>query len=131
MPTQNRKRSQQIPLLLLGAATLVASGCQNLNPIPDRSTTFNTEEECTAYWGSGECSLITVRGVQQDLPEGTYWAYSSATSMGTQAELEREGSTSIGQSLLTGVVRGIAQIFTHVLRGGFGHSHSHFGGTHT
>jgi len=131
MPTQNRKRSQQIPLLLLGAATLVASGCQHLDPISDRPESFNTEEECTAYWGSGECSLTSFPADQPDIPARTYWVYNSAPSLGTQAELETEESTSIDGSLLMRVVGEMAKAFIHVVRGGFGHSHSHFGGTHT
>lgn len=131
MSLQHRKRSQQIPLLLLGAATLVASGCQTLNPTPDRSETFDTEAECTAYWGPGACSLTAFPADEPDSPARMYWVHNSATSLGTQEALEPAGSTPIDQLLLTGVIRGIAQVLPHVLRGGFGHSHSHYGVTHT
>jgi hypothetical protein len=131
MSTRNRKRSQQIHLLLLGAATLVASGCQNLNPTPDRPTIFNTEAECTAHWGSGVCSLTTVPGVDPEVPERPYWLYDTSTSLVTQAEPEPEGSNPVDQSLLPKLVGEIAKALTRVLRGGFGRSASRFGGAHT
>ncbi len=129
MSTRTQKRSQQIHLLLLGVATLAASGCQLLEPIPDRPTLYNTEADCSAHWGSEECSLRAVQIFDPDGVERIYWYY-APTSFVTEAEPEPEGSNPVDQPLLTKVVGRFARELTHVLRGGFGSSASRFGGAY-
>ena len=127
MSTRNQRRSQQIRLLLLGAATLTASGCQHLDPIVDSPTPYNTKVECQAYWGD-EC----LREVQRLDPDGVqriYWDIVSPSDV-TQAEPEPEESIPVGQPFLTQVVGEVAKALTHVLRGGFGRSASRLGGAH-
>jgi hypothetical protein len=128
MSTRNQKRSRQVHLLLLGVATLVASGCQQLEPIPDSPTIANTEGKCDAY--SGEDCLRTFQTLDSDGGPRTYWDIAPPPIV-TQAEPEPEGSIPVDQQLLTKVVGEVAKAFLHVFRGGFGSSALRFGGAHT
>ena len=128
MAKRNQKRSQQIHLLLLGAATLAASGCQHLDPLQENSAVYNTEAECAVDWGSGECSLAVLPEIYPDVLGRMCW--SAPTSM-TDPEPAREESNPTPQLLLTNVVGRVARGIAHVLRGGFGSSASRFGGAYT
>jgi len=130
MAKRTKKRSQQIHLLLLGAATLAGSGCQHLDPIQESSTLYNTEAECTADWGSGECSVAALPGNYPDVLAHTYWFYDPLTSVITDQELVRDESNPADHLFLTKVVGRVAREIAHVLRGGFGSSASRFGGAY-
>jgi hypothetical protein len=130
MSTRHQKRSRQVHLLLLGVATLVASGCQQLEPIPDSPIFSTTAVKCAAYWGE-EC-LRTYQSLDPDGVQRTYWdIVPPSLVIQAKPELEPEGSIPVDQPLLTRVVGEVGKAFTRVVRGGFGSSASRFGGAYS
>ena len=125
MATTHQKRSRHIHLLMLGAATLAASGCQHLDSLSAPPASDNTSGQCQAYWG--EDCLREVDGLDSDGVQQMYWEITPPLS---QAELTPDQSSSVMERLLSELIGRMAGQLVRVIRGGFGHSASRFGGAH-
>jgi hypothetical protein len=140
------KRSRGVPLLMLGAATVLA-GCDGASslPEPEAQNYYETVEDCRSDWGDGDwCKKPPASGGSSSIGTGSssgvygpryYWDHSSGRPMvveGGVARAVRSGAASYGAP---SHARGVSALsVSHgtsahsISRGGFGSTAHGFSG---